>query len=109
VADRFDLRRDIALSTRVVSNGPLDPDVAREVIADYAQRRRRIRESLTSLPWPANEKGALEDLGRRPADYLGIGLAGKPRVFMPYLGGVGPDRRRCDEIATAGYEGFAPP
>ena len=27
--------------------------------------------------------------------------------FMPYLGGVGPYRAKCDEIAAAGYEGFA--
>jgi cation diffusion facilitator CzcD-associated flavoprotein CzcO len=39
--------------------------------------------------------------------YMGANIPGKPRVFMPYLGGVGPYRRRCDEIAAKGYEGFA--
>jgi hypothetical protein len=38
--------------------------------------------------------------------YMGANVPGKPRVFMPYLGGVGPYRQRCDEIAAAGYEGF---
>jgi cyclohexanone monooxygenase len=38
--------------------------------------------------------------------YVGANIPGKPRVFMPYLGGVGPYRSRCDEIAAAGYEGF---
>ncbi|MHB8695076.1 MAG: flavin-containing monooxygenase, partial [Solirubrobacteraceae bacterium] len=38
--------------------------------------------------------------------YLGANVPGKPRVFMPYLGGVGAYRRRCEEIAAAGYEGF---
>ncbi|GAA0274456.1 NAD(P)/FAD-dependent oxidoreductase [Alteraurantiacibacter aestuarii] len=28
-------------------------------------------------------------------------------VFMPYVGGVGAYRAKCDEIAAAGYEGFA--
>ncbi len=39
--------------------------------------------------------------------YLGANVPGKPRVFMPYLGGVGNYRVRCDEIAGAGYAGFA--
>jgi cyclohexanone monooxygenase len=38
---------------------------------------------------------------------MGANVPGKPRVFMPYLGGVGPYRAKCDEIAAAGYEGFA--
>ena len=39
--------------------------------------------------------------------YMGANIPGKPRVFMPYVGGVGTYRQRCDEIAAAGYEGFA--
>ena len=38
--------------------------------------------------------------------YLGANIPGKPRVFMPYVGGIGPYRRKCDEVAAAGYEGF---
>jgi cyclohexanone monooxygenase len=38
--------------------------------------------------------------------YLGANIPGKPRVFMPYPGGVGPYRQRCEEIAAAGYPGF---
>jgi cyclohexanone monooxygenase len=38
--------------------------------------------------------------------YLGANIPGKPRVFMPYAGGVGPYRQRCNEIAEAGYPGF---
>jgi cyclohexanone monooxygenase len=41
-------------------NGPLDAETAREVVANYAERRRRIRESLSSLHYPANDKSALE-------------------------------------------------
>jgi cyclohexanone monooxygenase len=25
---------------------------------------------------------------------------------MPYIGGVGVYRQKCDEVATKGYEGF---
>ena len=38
--------------------------------------------------------------------YMGANIPGKPRVFMPYLGLVGPYRQKCDEIAAAGFEGF---
>jgi cyclohexanone monooxygenase len=38
--------------------------------------------------------------------YVGANVPGKPRVFTPYLGGVGPYRARCDDVASAGYEGF---
>ena len=39
--------------------------------------------------------------------YMGANIPGKPRVFMPYIGGVGAYRQKCDEIAAKGYEGFA--
>jgi cyclohexanone monooxygenase len=38
--------------------------------------------------------------------YLGANIPGKPRVFMPYVGGVGAYREKCDEVAANGYEGF---
>jgi cyclohexanone monooxygenase len=38
--------------------------------------------------------------------YMGANIPGKPRVFMPYIGGVGTYRMKCDEIAAAGYPGF---
>ena len=39
--------------------------------------------------------------------YMGANIPGKPRIFMPYIGGVGVYRRICDEVAAAGYRGFA--
>ena len=38
--------------------------------------------------------------------YLGANIPGKPRVFMPYVGGVGTYRAKCDEVARDGYAGF---
>jgi cation diffusion facilitator CzcD-associated flavoprotein CzcO len=38
--------------------------------------------------------------------YLGANVPGKPRVFMPYAGGMTRYRAICDEIAAKGYEGF---
>ncbi|MDO9711026.1 flavin-containing monooxygenase [Paracraurococcus lichenis] len=41
--------------------------------------------------------------------YMGANIPGKPRTFLPYLdpAGVGGYRKRCEEIAAKGYEGFA--
>ncbi len=38
--------------------------------------------------------------------YLGSNIPGKPRTFLPYVGGVGRYRKLCDEIARLGYAGF---
>ena len=38
--------------------------------------------------------------------YMGANIPGKPRIFMPYIGGVPVYRQKCDEVAAKGYEGF---
>ena len=38
--------------------------------------------------------------------YIGANVPGKPRVFMPYIGGVGPYAEKCADVATKGYAGF---
>jgi cation diffusion facilitator CzcD-associated flavoprotein CzcO len=38
--------------------------------------------------------------------YVGANVPGKPRVFMPYLGGIAAYAEICDRVAAAGYEGF---
>ena len=37
--------------------------------------------------------------------YMGANVPGKTRVFLPYIGGVGPYRQICDDVAAAGYRG----
>jgi cyclohexanone monooxygenase len=39
--------------------------------------------------------------------YMGANVPGKPRIFMPYIGGVGAYRQICNDVAAKGYEGFA--
>ena len=39
--------------------------------------------------------------------YLGANIPGKPRIFMPYIGGVPTYRAICDAVAAQGYAGFA--
>ncbi|HZD25827.1 MAG TPA: NAD(P)/FAD-dependent oxidoreductase [Alphaproteobacteria bacterium] len=38
--------------------------------------------------------------------YLGANVPGKPRVFMPYAGGMTRYRAVCDDVAAKGYDGF---
>lgn len=39
--------------------------------------------------------------------YVGANVPGKPRVFMPYIGGFPAYVARCAEIAAEGYPGFS--
>jgi cation diffusion facilitator CzcD-associated flavoprotein CzcO/acetyl esterase/lipase len=38
--------------------------------------------------------------------YIGANVPGKPRVFLPYIGGVDRYRKACDEVVEQGYLGF---
>ena len=38
--------------------------------------------------------------------YVGANIPGKPRIFMPYVGGVAAYKKKCDEVAAGGYRGF---
>jgi hypothetical protein len=38
--------------------------------------------------------------------YIGANVPGKPRVFMPYIGGFPAYMQKCDTVAANGYEGF---
>ncbi|WP_280483950.1 flavin-containing monooxygenase [Nocardia farcinica] len=53
-----------------------------------------------------NTKAAATLFPQANSWYLGANIPGKPRVFMPYIGGFGNYRQICDEVATAGYKGF---
>jgi len=39
--------------------------------------------------------------------YMGSNVPGKARTFMPYIGGVGAYRSKCDDVAAKDYEGFS--
>lgn len=38
--------------------------------------------------------------------YLGANVPGKPRVFMPYVGGFPLYKKKCDQVVREGYKGF---
>jgi cation diffusion facilitator CzcD-associated flavoprotein CzcO/acetyl esterase/lipase len=54
-----------------------------------------------------NEFADLTLMPRANSWYMGANVPGKPRVFLPYPGGVGRYRATCDEVVTRDYLGFA--
>ena len=74
----------------------------RGVAASRRRRRRRRPGRRTSPTSPARRSS------RRPTVwYMGANIAGKTRVFLPYIGGVGHYRERCDRVAAADTRGSA--
>ncbi len=78
---------------------------------DYlrANRIARIEASENAqADWVAHTAAIANATLMPQADswYVGANVPGKPRVFTPYLGGLGPYRQRCDQVAAQGYAGF---
>jgi cyclohexanone monooxygenase len=38
--------------------------------------------------------------------YMGANVPGKPRVFLPYVGGLDLYTAACNDVVAKGYEGF---
>jgi cyclohexanone monooxygenase len=54
-----------------------------------------------------NAVAALTNYMQANSWYVGANVPGKPRIFMPYVGGVHTYRGICKEVAERGYAGFA--
>jgi cyclohexanone monooxygenase len=54
-----------------------------------------------------NEVAAATLVSKANSWYMGANVPGKPRVFMPYIGGVGPYAEHCAQVAASGYDGLA--
>jgi cyclohexanone monooxygenase len=101
-------------SPSVLSNMPISIEqhvtFVGRIITDMAARGARTIEpsEQAEVAWGEHcaELVAPTLFGEADTWYMGANIPGKPRVFMPYLGFVGPYRQRCDEIADKGYEGF---
>ena len=101
-------------SPSVLSNMPVSIEQHIEWIADFLQymRERGIQGSEADADaeaaWVSHVNEVAEPTMYMLANswYLGANIPGKPRVFMPYAGGVGTYRKKCNEIADNGYEGF---
>src|SRR5262249_20649651 len=54
-----------------------------------------------------NDCGDITLFPRADSWYMGANVPGKPRVFLPYVGGVDRYRRTCDEVVRRGHLGLA--
>jgi cyclohexanone monooxygenase len=104
--------------------GPGSPSVLSNMVVSIEQHVDWIGACLDELrrsgirriePTPEAEQGWVDHVNELAnatlypvanSWYVGANIPGKPRAFMPYVGGCGPYRRRCDEVAARGYEGF---
>jgi cyclohexanone monooxygenase len=101
-------------SPSVLSNMIVSIEQHVDWIADCLDRlRRRGDESIEATvaaedAWVAhvNAVGHQTLYPRANSWYMGANVPGKPRIFMPYVGGVGTYRQTCDAVAARGYEGF---
>ncbi len=59
--------------------------------------------------WVAHNDAVADDHMRNSCSswYVGGNIEGKPRVFMPYVGGFPLYVQKCNEVATQNYLGFA--
>lgn len=69
-----------------------------EIEADEAAERAWVEH--------VNERAAETLYLMTPSYYVGAEMPGKPRVFMPYSGGVRYYRRIIENVAAEGYSGF---
>ena len=74
----------------------------RDSVVRFEATRAAEREWLEH----AAELGRITVYRNANSWYVGGNIAGKPRTILPYLGGVGPFRERCEQIAHDGYPGF---
>ncbi len=107
-----------------IVTGPLSPSVFSNMVLSI---EHDVEWIVDCLEWMREhgvtafeaDAGAQEDWVRHVADlaegtlftqanswYIGANVPGKPRVFMPYLGGVDAYQARCREVAAGGYTGF---
>ena len=99
-------------SPSVLSNMTVSIEQHQNYIADFIDYMRdhdiEVAEAdgEAEVEWVAHVNKIAEPNMLADSWYLGANIPGKPRVFMPYAGGVGSYREKCNEIADNDYEGF---
>jgi cyclohexanone monooxygenase len=101
-------------SPSVLSNMVMAIEQHVDWIADcLAHLRERSHKTIEATEraeteWVAhvNEVAAKTLYVKANSWYMGANVPGKPRVFMPYIGGFNVYGRKCREVASRGYEGF---
>ncbi|WP_328707328.1 flavin-containing monooxygenase [Streptomyces mexicanus] len=101
-------------SPSVLSNMVVSIEQHVDWVADFLDRLRsegavRVEaDRVAETEWVAhvNEVANHTLYPQANSWYLGANVPGKPRIFMPYAGGVGAYRERCDAEASRDYPGF---
>jgi cation diffusion facilitator CzcD-associated flavoprotein CzcO/acetyl esterase/lipase len=104
--------------------GPGSPSVLSNMMVSIEQHVDWVTDTLAHLrehgfdtiePTPTAEAGWVQhvndcaDITLHPTAnswYMGANVPGKPRVFLPYIGGVDRYRQACDDVVEQGYLGF---
>jgi cyclohexanone monooxygenase len=102
-------------SPSVLSNMPVSIEQHVEWIGDCLRYLRSHDADTIEATEPATAAwtGHVQEIAshtlypKAASWYMGANIPGKPRLFLPYVGGIGNYRRKCDEAAARGYEGFA--
>ncbi|MUM18111.1 MULTISPECIES: NAD(P)/FAD-dependent oxidoreductase [unclassified Mycobacteroides] len=63
-------------------------------------------QAVTDWVSECNQRAASTMFPQANSWYLGANIPGKPRVFMPFIGGFGVYGAICSEVAASGYKGF---
>ncbi len=104
--------------------GPGSPSVLTNMINSIEQHVEWIADCMASLV--ARQQASIEASPEAEADwcqhvreavtptllpqanswYMGANVPGKPRMFMPYAGGLNTYTEICRQVAEKGYEGF---
>ncbi|GAA1845218.1 NAD(P)/FAD-dependent oxidoreductase [Pseudonocardia ailaonensis] len=102
-------------SPSVVSNMPVSTEQHAEWIGNLLihlreqgiERVEATREAADQWTDHVQQVASGTLYPRAASWYMGANIPGKPRVFLPYVGGVGNYRKKCDDVAASGYPGFA--
>lgn len=104
--------------------GPGSPSVLSNMLVSIEQHVDWVAEAIESLlarglstieaqetaekAWGEHvaEVGNMTLYPQADSWYMGSNVPGKPRVMLPYIGGVGAYRQKCDQVAADDYEGF---
>ena len=104
-------------SPSVLTNMPVAIEQHVEWVADCIENMRKAEKTTIEATteaqdaWVAHVNEVVNATLMVGANswYMSANIPGKPRAFLPYLGpeGIGGYRKKCDEVAAKGYEGFA--
>jgi cyclohexanone monooxygenase len=105
-------------------SGPQSPSVLSNMICSIEQHVNWVTDcilnmrerGLVTIEADVNAENAWVEHVNEIADttlypscnswYLGANVPGKPRVFMPYVGGLPVYAEKCETVAKQNYEGF---